>query len=122
MQEIKINIATSLTALRAIAPAVKALQVQVSAANSAKVQETVTYAAQAPDANIVSGKSDKVKLQSTAHLEDTVARAKEWIELLSIHADETLELEEHEAKDLAELINTPITSEEVEKSIRISVV
>lgn len=121
MQEIKINVATSLTALKAIPTAVAALQAQVSAANSAKVQETVTYAAKAPDADIVSGKSDKVKLQSTAHLEDTVARAKEWAELLGIHAAETLELDEGEAKDLAELLNTPIVSEEVERSIRISV-
>lgn len=121
MQEIKINVATQLASLRAIPLAVTALQTQVSAANAAKVQENVKFAAQAPDADVVSGKSDKIKLQTTSHLADVVDRAKSWAELLALHTVETIEVEEHEARDLAEIVNTPIVAEEVEKSIRISV-
>ena len=68
MEKIKINIANNLAALRAIAPAIVALQGTVAAANAEKIQNAVTYAAQQPDANIVSGKSDKLTLQDTSHL------------------------------------------------------
>lgn len=121
MEFIKINLANTLASLRAVAPAITALQATVSAENAAKVQESVTYAAQAPDANIVSGKSDKVKLKSTAHLAGVAAQAKEWIDLLQLHADETIELDTDEAREIADIVNTPIEAVEVEKSIRISV-
>lgn len=93
----------------------------MSAENAAKVQESVTYAAQAPDANIVSGKSDKVKLKSTSHLAGVAAQAKEWIDLLALHAEETIEIDVDEAREIADIVNTPIEAVEVEKSIRISV-
>lgn len=121
MEKIKINIANNLAALRAIAPAIVALQGTVAAANAEKIQNAVTYAAQQPDANIVSGKSDKLTLQDTSHLRNLTRDAKAWIELLALHSDETIEIDVDEAREIADIINTPITAQEVEKSIRISV-
>lgn len=122
MEEIKINRQTQLTALTAFIASVAALRTTVREANAKAIEGKVSYAANDTDASIVSGVSDEVTLQDTSHLDDAVAEAQDWVNLLGVHTGETLEVDEHEARKIAETLATPVVAESVKRKFRISAV
>lgn len=121
MENLTVNKADVIAKLNAIAPAVAEAVEAAKAFNKEAILKEVEYTVSNADGFTTSASTKKITVKTAGHLKNLPDQAKRIVNLYSLHAGDTVELDQYEAETLAALVNADLSLKEEEATFSAAV-